>query len=344
MVAQDVAVEEARTVFIWTCGAAFAGAEIIHVHGIQMIKKRKAAKGCKDAVATSVQAEQGDLWLEPHTSHPDERTSASPAPQSAATTFRKPTSRHPAGSKNTQRTLQDLLFAEGLLAARLSVRLNSLDGLQSQLVHHLHQNSLETRSRYARSVLKWFFPDGFGSLVRNVWAAYNDESVVADILRYLYLLSEPIMGACVAEALYPLEEGMLIPADYLDRFLRNHLGEEPPQKTRQRLKTNLMKLGFLARARGRPDRLQPVIPTNPAFLILLHHLFAPNGPRTVEMRYLFADPFWKYLGFKSEDAVRAVLRGADAAGLLGKYIVADQLEQVTTCLTLHDIFTRKVRL
>jgi hypothetical protein len=168
--------------------------------------------------------------------------------------------------------------------------------------------------------------------------------VAVDILRYLYLVSEPIMGACVAQALYPLEEGMLIPADYFDRFLRNHLGGESPPKTRQRIKTNLMKLGFLARARGKPDRLRPVIPTNTACLIVFQHLFAPNGPRTVELRYLFADPFWKYLGFKSEDAVRAVLRSADAAGVLGKYIVADQLEQVTMCLPLHDIFARKVRL
>jgi hypothetical protein len=105
-----------------------------------------------------------------------------------------------------------------------------------------------------------------------------------------------------------------------------------------------MKLGFLARARGKPDRLQPVVPTPTAFLILLHHLFTPNGPRTVELRRLFANPFWQYLGFKSEDTVRAVLRSADVAGVLGKYIVADQLEQVTTCLTLDDIFTRKVRL
>jgi hypothetical protein len=224
------------------------------------------------------------------------------------------------------------------------MRLDSLEVLQSQLIHSLHQNSLETRTRYARSILKWFFPNGIGSLVRNVWAAYNDESVASDILRYLYLASEPIMGTCVAEILYPLEEGMLIPAHYFDRFLSDCLGGEPPPKTRQRLKTNLMKLGFLARARGKPDRLQPIIPTPTAFLILLHHLFAPNGPRTVELRYLFANPFWKYLGFKSADAVRAVLRSADAAGVLGKYIVADQLEQVTTCLTLHDILARKVRL
>ena len=152
------------------------------------------------------------------------------------------------------------------------------------------------------------------------------------------------MGACVSEALYPLEEGILIPSHYFDRFLSDHLGGEPPPKTRQRLKTNLMKLGFLTRARGKPDRLQPVSPTPTAFLILLHYLFAPNGPRTIELRRLFANPFWQYLGFKSEDTVRAVLRSADVAGVLGKYVVADQLEQVTTCLTLHDILARKVQL
>src|SRR2546428_2577148 len=309
-----------------------------------MIKKSKAPIGSKGGGAPSAHAEQGNLWLEPHVHHSHARTPASSTPQLAITTLGKSHSQQSTETKNGQRTLQDLLFTEGLLAARLAVNLDSLEVLHSQLVHHLHQNSLETRSRYARSILKWFFPNGVGSLVRNVWAAYNDESITADILRYFYLVSEPIMGACIAEALYPLEEGMLIPAHYFDRFLRDHLDGEPPPKTRHRLKTNLMKLGFLARAHGKPDRLQPVIPTHTAFLILLHHLFAPNGPRTVELRRLFANPFWQYLGFKSEDTVRAVLRSADAAGVLGKYVVADQLEQVTTCLTLHDILARKVRL
>jgi len=309
-----------------------------------MSKKRKVPTGPKGSSVSTVQAEQGNLWLELQTRYLYERVVASSTPQGALAILKKPQSRQSAETKNGQRTLQDLLFAEGLLAVRLSVHLDSSEVLQSQLIHHLHQNSLETRNRYARSILKWFFPDGVGSLARHVWVAYHDESVASDILRYLYLVSEPIMGACVAEALYPLEEGMLVPAHYFARFLRDHLGEEPPPKTRQRLKTNLMKLGFLARARGKPDRLQPVIPTHTAFLILLHHLFAPNGPRTVEIRRLFADPFWKYLGFKSEEAVRTVLRSADATGGLGKYIVADQLEQVTTCLTLHDILTRKVRL
>jgi len=307
-----------------------------------MIEKRKAPTGFQGGGAPYAQAEQGNLWPEPHIHHSHARTAASSMPQLAIITHGK--SQQPAEIKNGRRTLQDLLFTEGLLAARLAVNLDSLEVLHSQLIHHLHQNRLETRSRYARSILKWFFPNGVGSLVRNVWAAYNDESITADILQYFYLVSEPIMGACIAEALYPLAEGMLIPAHYFDRFLRDHLDGKPPPKTRHRLKTNLIKLGFLARARGKPDRLQPVIPTHTAFLILLHYLFAPNGPRTVELRRLFANPFWQYLGFKSEDTVRAVLRSADAAGVLGKYVVADQLEQVTTCLTLHEILARKVRL
>jgi hypothetical protein len=105
-----------------------------------------------------------------------------------------------------------------------------------------------------------------------------------------------------------------------------------------------MRLGFLGRTRGQPDQLLPVNPTPTATFLLIHHLFAPNGPRTVELRNLFAHPFWKYLGHKAEDAVRAVLRAADVAGLVGKYVVADQLEQVTTCFSLDELLARRARL
>jgi hypothetical protein len=243
-----------------------------------------------------------------------------------------------------RRSLQDLLLNEGLVAAKLSVGSPSPGQLQGDLVQRLGQNSMETRVRYAQSVLRWFFADGLNGLARRTWAAYRDEKIEADILRYLYLSAEPIMGACVSDALFPVQEGMIIPPGYLDRFLSGFLTETASAKTKKRLKTNLMRLGFLARARGTPDRLNPLVPAKTSFLIVLHSVFAPAEPRTMEIRHLLAHPFWKYLGYKSEDAVRAVLREADAVGLIGKYVVADQLEQVTTCLTLEEIFERKVRL
>lgn len=243
-----------------------------------------------------------------------------------------------------RKNIQDALLNEGLLAAKASAGVTTFPEFQEALIKKLGQNSKETRLRYARSILQWFFPDGLSGLARRVWIAYGEELIETDILRYLYLTAEPMMGVCVAETLFPLENGIQIPPQYFDQFLNSFLHETPPEKTRKRLKSNLMKLGFLLRVHGKPDRLRAVIPAKTSLLILLHHLFSRQGTRTVELRRLLADPFWKFLGYKSEDAVRAVLREANAAGILGKYIVADQLEQVTTRMSADEFITRRVHL
>ena len=230
------------------------------------------------------------------------------------------------------------------MAVRLSVGCQSLDELIELLVKDLSQNSLETRRRYAQSLLRWFFQDGIDGLLPRVWRTYADEAVMGDLLRWSYLAHEPIMGACVAEALFPLENGIAIPATYFDKFSTQYLGEAPPEKTRKRIKINLKRIGFLERAKGKPDRLTSVMPGKTSFMIVLHHLFAPKSVRTVELRTLFGNPFWKYLGCKSEDSVRNVLREADAAGVIGKYIVADQIEQVTTCCGLDDWLGKGMRI
>lgn len=269
----------------------------------------------------------------------------------------KNSERFPAGPSDTEsqcvnsspnnrsiKVIQDLLFPEGVLAAKLSVDATTVEDLLKTIEANLRQNSSETRRRYARSLLRWFFFDGLDGLARKAWTAYHDDRIESDILRYLYLSSEPIMAACVADALFPLQEGITIPASYFDRFLNNYLGSPASPKTRKRVKMNLVKLGFLKPVQSGGHRLNPMSPTKTAFYILLHHLFAPVQPRTIELRHVFADPFWKYLGLKSEDAVRGVIREANASGLLGKYVVADELEQITTCLTFAEIVDRGLRL
>lgn len=238
--------------------------------------------------------------------------------------------------------IQDALPAEGLLAVKLAAGCKSLDELTELLLKNLGQNSIETRRRYVGSIIGWFFHDGIEGLLPKVWRAYADESIILDLLRWSYLANEPIMGACVADALFPLENGIAIPPIYFDKFLTGHLGEAPPEKTRERIKINLKRIGFLERSKGKPDRLNPVVPRPTSFLIMLHHLFAPKSVRTVELRTLFSNPFWKFLGYKSEDAVRNVLRQADAASVIGKYIVADQIEQVTTCFDLDEWLSRRL--
>ncbi len=243
-----------------------------------------------------------------------------------------------------KKTISDLLFHEAIVAVKESVGCQDLKELQTRLVSVFGQNSQQTRLRYSRSVLLWFFPDGLDGIARKTWLAYQDEKILTDILRYLYLEHEPVMGACVAECLFPLENGMRLPAAVFDRFLSGYYGGDQTKKTSQRLKTNLMRLGLLERAAGDEDRLMPVNPSKTSVLLLIHYLFAPAGPRTLELRNLLTNPFWKYVGLKDQDDVRAVLREADVAGAVGKYIVADQLEQVTTCLALDEFLARKLRL
>jgi len=242
------------------------------------------------------------------------------------------------------KAIQDVLLAEGLAAVKLSVECLSIEQLQSGLHNSLGQNSLETRKRYSQSIVKWFFQGGIDGLLSKVWCAYGNEAIILDLLRYSYLTHEALIGTCVADSLFSLENGIAVPASYFDKFLSDFLGEPSPEKTRERLKINLKRLGFLERTRGKPDRLTAVVPQKTSFLILLHHLFAPRSVRTVELRNLFTNPFWKYLGYKSEDTVRGLLREADAARVIGKYVVADQLEQVTTCSTYEELLKGKVQL
>ena len=246
-----------------------------------------------------------------------------------------------AGAK---RTISDLHFPEAIFAVKESAGCRDLKELQSRLTSSLGQNSEETRVRYARFLIRWFFPDGLDGIARKTWIAYQDEKILTDVLRFLYLAHEPVMGTCMAECLFPVELGMKVPPSLFDRFLANYYGGENTKKTTQRLKSNLMRLGVLERSSRENDKIIPLNPAKTSLLLLTHYIFASDEPRTIELRNLVANPFWKYIGFKHEDELRVVFRAADAAGYIGKYVVADQLEQITTCLTLDAFLSSKVRL
>jgi hypothetical protein len=242
------------------------------------------------------------------------------------------------------KTISDLYVPDAMIAIKEATKCESFDALKERLVQVLGQNSAETRIRNARFIIRWFFSDGFDGIARKTWSAYADDRILLDVLRYLYLSQEPVMGRCMTDCLFRIELGMRVPASEFDRFLASYYSDPPTKKTTQRLKTNFIKLGILEVARGREHLLVPMVPKKTALLILTHSIFTPGGPRTVELRRLLADPYWKYLGFKSEDAVRTVFREADAAGILGKYVIADQLEQITTRWGLDQFLSNTPRL
>ena len=98
-------------------------------------------------------------------------------------------------SAGAKKTISDLHFPEAVLAVKESTACRDLKALQACLVSRLGQNSQETRVRYARFVIRWFFPDGIDGIARKTWLAYQDEKILTDSLRYLYLENEPVIGA-----------------------------------------------------------------------------------------------------------------------------------------------------
>lgn len=244
----------------------------------------------------------------------------------------------------SRKVIQDLLLPEGWLAIREADKHPTTESLRDYLTQSLPQQSRETRTRYASSVLRWFFPeDEPRSLAVEVHKTYGDDVLTGEIMRVLYLKAEPIVGRCVAEFLFPIQENAIIPASYFDTYLSTTLGDIP-QKSRGRLKQNLRKLGFLAKAGQGKDALRPMSPSATSLFLVITYYFAREEPRTLEMRTILADPFWKHLGFKSEDSVRKALRSAHNDGFLAKYVVADRIEAITTRYNLRECLDQRVKL
>jgi hypothetical protein len=227
------------------------------------------------------------------------------------------------------RAIQDLVWNEARWALTAAEQFTDDAPFEAYLAEHLPQNSPSTRTRYAQTLVRWFFRDGVRGLAAGVWIHYRDPALADEILRYLYLRAEALAGAVVAEALLPIAEHAVIPESYLPNFLRGRFGADTPAKTIRRLKTNLRKLGFLVRVTGSRDTLRVPAHSATAFLLVLHHLFALRHSGAVEFRTVAADPFWKYLGFKTEDQLRSILKDSMDRGLLAKYVLADRIESIS---------------
>ena len=110
----------------------------------------------------------------------------------------------------------------------------------------------------------------------------------------------------------------------------------------KRLLLTVRHLGFLGRYDGELVVEQIPLPAD-ALLILLHDRLAPT-PRIVRLNEILETDWWRFLGIKQPDDVRHVLRQAEAAGLISRYVAVDELEQVTTRFTRDEYITQAKRL
>ena len=224
---------------------------------------------------------------------------------------------------------------------RLSIECSSIKELRYRLWSDLPQNSLNTRRRYASTILARFFPDkNIEQLPRCICLAYQDEALLASVMGPLLLLAEPVLGVLFAERLWPLPPGAELAKDFFACY-----GKEVSPTNVKSIATYCAdaarSLGWTTRSRSKTYRTHQMAHLTSALLIF-HHVYAPT-PRSVELDHVFAEPVWKYLGFSQPDHLRAFFKNLERKGLIARYAHVDRLEQVTTRYTLHELLGRRVR-
>lgn len=239
-------------------------------------------------------------------------------------------------------TLQDFPLSAGMQAIKDSLSFTDFDAFYRHLLDDLPQNSPGTRHRYASLILRWYFPEReLESLLAQGWKAYRDDQLLLELIRTAVLETEPVVARFVADVIQPISPGERFDALAARDFVTTVYGAYK-KNSYDRLLVTARSLGFIER-RGNGWIVAAVQPPADALLILLHARMAPT-PRIVRLSDLLAEPFWRYLGLRQPDEVRAILHSAHAAGLVARYSIVDQLEQVTTRYTLEEYLGRSLRL
>ena len=240
-------------------------------------------------------------------------------------------------------TLQDFPLEAGIQAIKDSVNFTDFEEFYRHVLESLPQNSPETRRRYASLVVRWLFPDRkLGGILPLAWQTYGDDQLLLELARVTVLEVEPVIARFVTEVIQSLPVGQVFDQAQARDFITGTYGAFK-QNSYKRLLFSTKHPGFLERMSSNDWIVAAVPLPADALLILLHARLAPT-PRIVRLSDLLAEPFWRYLGLREPDEVRAILHDAHAAGLLARYSTVDQLEQVTTRYTLEEYLGRALRL
>jgi hypothetical protein len=237
--------------------------------------------------------------------------------------------------------LQDLKWEESVAAAKTSVLHTDIEAYREAIIDSAFaQPSYGTRFRYAKDFIKWFLPTvSLNDLVPTAWKAFQDETVLRQVMRWQYVTSIPLVSGFVDGPLSAVPPGQPVD-DVVDTYLLQSTGNIN-EKTRQRIRANLTKIGLLIHSRKAHYRIVPEVSPQ-AVTLLLAYLFA-REPQAISWATLVADPWWKRLGIVDEAMLREKLQEAVTAKQLARVRKVDTLDQVTTRYSLNDLKSGKAR-
>ncbi len=243
--------------------------------------------------------------------------------------------------KRSVGVLQDLQWEESIAAAQMAPSFTDFEAYREALVDGVFkQTSFRTRWRYVSYFIKWFLPNvSFSDPVVTVWRAFRDRTALEHVMRWQYVTSNPLIAGLVDGPLASVN-----PGDPVDALVDTYLIQSQNGlnlKSRNRLRTNLRKIGLLLEQKKVFYRIVPEVSPR-AIAVLMAHLFAPD-PQVVSWSTLAADPWWKRLGIVDENMLREKLTETAHAGLIARLVRMDTLDQVTTRYSLAHFEAGKVK-
>lgn len=236
--------------------------------------------------------------------------------------------------------IQDHIWQDSIFAIKLSCKASDFEVFYGQLLEKLPQTSEETRRRNAGTIVRRFFPERtLNQPTRLTWRNYKDEILLQHLMRYQFLVSEPVIADFAKLHVLNCEPGEILEfGELADSFLQQTYGEVKP-KLKQRLSAALQATGLVTRSQ-KIMYVRDQTDIERAFGVLLHVLFAPQ-PTTIAVKDILNHVFWRYLGLRSPNDVIKLLRWLEAKKIIVKYVRADQLEQVTTAYGADEILNNK---
>jgi len=239
-------------------------------------------------------------------------------------------------------TIQGIAWKPGLQAIKDSVTFSSFETFRGHLQHDARQNSEETRKKYASLIILRLFPErSIDGINPRAWRMYRDEKILEDLARVTTLESEPVISKFVLEQVIVIPTGSEIDNATVMDFISSEFGSYK-QDSFNRIRQAMRHMGFVLQTRDKLT-VQPISRPDNAFLILLHARLAPK-PCIVRVSDILSANFWKFLGIREEATVRSILHEAEARGLIAKYVVVDQLEQITTRYSYEEYMANAFRL
>ena len=155
------------------------------------------------------------------------------------------------------------------------------------------------------------------------------------------LEAEPVIAKFVLEQLSALQPGSIIENSIIQDFISSEYGSFKNDSYR-RLKSALVHMNFITSSINGVT-IQPIPLPDNAFLIAMHEKLAFT-PGIIRISDIFEAKFWKLLGIRDISTIRMILNDAYSKGIIAKYAVIDQLEQITTKYSYEEYLSKTIRL